>query len=313
MRPGLTASYAARAATRSEMACRARARSQRSSRSAVVRPSRPTLTTSWSPTSRTVPRAGGAAPSRSTHPQRPPLDVEDATGVDGRAGIQASALGLQATYVTGEPGVVPLHEPRGLRERRAAGQDDDDLTGTGHGQARAPRPIGAPHDVGMAAHAGRGRRRAGSIAMPGTSAILRGGAALPPGQPARRGSGAGRVPCRARGDSSAGRASAWQAEGPGFESPSLHHPTRSRTPVTGGGLVVPDTPRAGRMSENAAMTSPSDLDIETSRPRIDRYDPAQIEPRWQQRWEELGLHDTDLADDDAPRLLPADDVPLPVR
>src|SRR5436190_1156880 len=30
--------------------------------------------------------------------------------------------------------------------------------------------------------------------------------------------------------------------------------------------------------------------------RIERYDPASIEPRWQQRWEELGLHRTDLSD-----------------
>ncbi|HXG27154.1 MAG TPA: leucine--tRNA ligase [Candidatus Binatia bacterium] len=30
------------------------------------------------------------------------------------------------------------------------------------------------------------------------------------------------------------------------------------------------------------------------RTRIERYDPAAIEPRWQARWEELGLHKTDL-------------------
>ncbi len=48
------------------------------------------------------------------------------------------------------------------------------------------------------------------------------------------------------------------------------------------------------------MTSPrtTDADVaadaDAARPRIDRYDPADIEPRWQQRWEELGLHDTDL-------------------
>jgi hypothetical protein len=28
----------------------------------------------------------------------------------------------------------------------------------------------------------------------------------------------------------------------------------------------------------------------TKRNRIERYDPASIEPRWQARWEELGLH-----------------------
>jgi leucyl-tRNA synthetase len=32
------------------------------------------------------------------------------------------------------------------------------------------------------------------------------------------------------------------------------------------------------------------------RTRIERYDPASIEPRWQARWDELGLHRADLAD-----------------
>ena len=36
------------------------------------------------------------------------------------------------------------------------------------------------------------------------------------------------------------------------------------------------------------------------RTRIDRYDPAAIEPRWQDRWDELGLHRTDLADTSRP-------------
>ena len=31
--------------------------------------------------------------------------------------------------------------------------------------------------------------------------------------------------------------------------------------------------------------------------RIERYDPAAIEPRWQARWAELGLYETDLDDD----------------
>ena len=30
--------------------------------------------------------------------------------------------------------------------------------------------------------------------------------------------------------------------------------------------------------------------------RLERYDPTEIEPRWQRRWEELGLHATNLAD-----------------
>jgi leucyl-tRNA synthetase len=37
-----------------------------------------------------------------------------------------------------------------------------------------------------------------------------------------------------------------------------------------------------------------------TRNRIERYDPVSIEPRWQQRWEELGLHRTDLSDESKP-------------
>jgi leucyl-tRNA synthetase len=39
----------------------------------------------------------------------------------------------------------------------------------------------------------------------------------------------------------------------------------------------------------------------TDRTRIDRYDPAAIEPRWQERWAELGLYRTDLHDASKPR------------
>ncbi len=38
-----------------------------------------------------------------------------------------------------------------------------------------------------------------------------------------------------------------------------------------------------------------------ARTRIERYDPASIEPRWQARWEELGLHRTDLHDASRPK------------
>jgi leucyl-tRNA synthetase len=33
-----------------------------------------------------------------------------------------------------------------------------------------------------------------------------------------------------------------------------------------------------------------------ARTRLERYEPTEIEPRWQARWEELGLHMTDLHD-----------------
>jgi leucyl-tRNA synthetase len=39
----------------------------------------------------------------------------------------------------------------------------------------------------------------------------------------------------------------------------------------------------------------------TERTRIERYDPTTIEPRWQQRWDELGLHRTDLHDTSRPK------------
>jgi len=39
----------------------------------------------------------------------------------------------------------------------------------------------------------------------------------------------------------------------------------------------------------------------TERGRVERYDAPAIEPRWQQRWDELGLHDTDLADPSRPK------------
>ncbi len=38
-----------------------------------------------------------------------------------------------------------------------------------------------------------------------------------------------------------------------------------------------------------------------TRNRIERYDPVSIEPRWQGRWDELGLHRTDLSDASQPR------------
>ena len=49
-----------------------------------------------------------------------------------------------------------------------------------------------------------------------------------------------------------------------------------------------------------------------ARTRIERYDPTAIEPRWQARWAELGLYETDLLRRVAAQVLPADDVPVPV-
>ena len=38
-----------------------------------------------------------------------------------------------------------------------------------------------------------------------------------------------------------------------------------------------------------------------SRSRVERYDPSAIEPRWQARWAELGLYETDLRDTSKPK------------
>jgi leucyl-tRNA synthetase len=40
---------------------------------------------------------------------------------------------------------------------------------------------------------------------------------------------------------------------------------------------------------------------EEERTRVDRYEPTAIEPRWQQRWSELGLYDTDLNETARPK------------
>ena len=45
----------------------------------------------------------------------------------------------------------------------------------------------------------------------------------------------------------------------------------------------------------------TETDTTDERTRIERYDPAAIEPRWQARWAELRLYETDLDDDSKPK------------
>ncbi|MGI8928486.1 MAG: leucine--tRNA ligase [Candidatus Limnocylindrales bacterium] len=45
---------------------------------------------------------------------------------------------------------------------------------------------------------------------------------------------------------------------------------------------------------------PDARDMRARESQIDRYDPSEIEPRWQARWEELGMHKTDLDDTSRP-------------
>ena len=49
------------------------------------------------------------------------------------------------------------------------------------------------------------------------------------------------------------------------------------------------------------MTDTTDATETRGRTRIERYDPTAIEPRWQARWDELGLHETDLHDESKPK------------
>jgi leucyl-tRNA synthetase len=48
------------------------------------------------------------------------------------------------------------------------------------------------------------------------------------------------------------------------------------------------------------MTSPKAQHGEAVRPSVERYDAGAIEPHWQARWDELGLHHTDLTDRSKP-------------
>jgi leucyl-tRNA synthetase len=45
----------------------------------------------------------------------------------------------------------------------------------------------------------------------------------------------------------------------------------------------------------------TETDTTDERTRIERYDPAAVEPRWQARWAELRLYETDLDDDSKPK------------
>ena len=47
------------------------------------------------------------------------------------------------------------------------------------------------------------------------------------------------------------------------------------------------TPRRGRGPTGGCGISRPDVN---ERARIDRYQPTEIEPRWQARWDELGLY-----------------------
>ncbi len=69
------------------------------------------------------------------------------------------------------------------------------------------------------------------------------------------------------------------------------HPSPGRRGVT----CLPRTD-VTETTETTETATPTD-----GRTRIERYDPTAIEPRWQARWAELRMHETDLVDDTRPK------------
>src|SRR5689334_22868362 len=59
------------------------------------------------------------------------------------------------------------------------------------------------------------------------------------------------------------------------------------------------------------MTDTTETTERPGRARIERYDPTEIEPRWQRRWEEIGLYRTDLHDTSRPKFFLLTMYPYP--
>jgi leucyl-tRNA synthetase len=65
--------------------------------------------------------------------------------------------------------------------------------------------------------------------------------------------------------------------------------------------MPPAGPAGGFVHPEPEIVTVQDSAPQTDRTRIERYDPASIEPRWQARWDEIGLHETDLRDESRPK------------
>ena len=78
---------------------------------------------------------------------------------------------------------------------------------------------------------------------------------------------------------------------------ALTAPTPDPSPGPAGGFV-------SSMGMGPAVTTSDSTTSDSARetrPRIERFQPSAIEPKWQARWAELRLYDTDLEDDSRPR------------
>ena len=86
---------------------------------------------------------------------------------------------------------------------------------------------------------------------------------------------------------------------PGSAGQSRHHAQR---------LTIHPTPVGGGCDiSRLMMTEPATTD----RQRLERYEPTAIEPLWQARWEELGVHRSDLRDDSRPKFYLVTMYPYP--
>src|SRR5258705_11522 len=80
------------------------------------------------------------------------------------------------------------------------------------------------------------------------------------------------------------------------------HRTRSVTSLlaAAGGRLISAQIRHADVTDPTETPTPTKTDA-TDRTRIERYDASSIEPRWQKRWDELGLYLTDLEDTSRPK------------
>ncbi|HEY7589998.1 MAG TPA: class I tRNA ligase family protein, partial [Candidatus Limnocylindrales bacterium] len=70
-------------------------------------------------------------------------------------------------------------------------------------------------------------------------------------------------------------------------------------------------PGPKRTVSSAGGEGGRDRERDRDRDRVERYQPTVIEPRWQQRWEEIGLHKTDLHATGKPRFYVLTMYPYP--
>src|SRR4029079_16076407 len=88
---------------------------------------------------------------------------------------------------------------------------------------------------------------------------------------------------------------------PEARTPAIYSPNFDDLLPAAGGRLISGTTRQADVTETTETETTSTKTETGGRNRIERYDATSIEPRWQKRWEELGLHRTDLHDTSRPK------------